>query len=199
MKGWTALKTEVNKVEGKAGGLFKGSPRQSLDVQTVSVSIPPSPRCQADDEIVIIMDTREPQQAWNMYFSAPCQRGTLKTGDYSLRGYTDLIALERKEKNDLIGCLSSGRSRFEAELERGQEFEYFAVIVEATWPEILQGQYRSKLHPNAANGSICAWEVRYKIPFFFCVNQQMSAHKCESLLRKFYKEKLKKFDEQIPF
>ena len=152
-----------------------------------------------DDQLTLIKDSREPETAWDAYFESQSEVRALKTGDYSIKGYEDTISIERKTLDDLIGCLTSGRERFERELGRAQQLEYFAVIIEATWGEIVSGQYRSKLHPNSANGSICAWEVRYRVPFFCCGNAEMAARKCESLLRKFYREKWKQFQDSIPF
>ena len=152
-----------------------------------------------NNDIVLVKDSREPDMAWDVHFEAPCEVKCLKTGDYSLVGYEDEIAVERKTLGDLIGCLSSSRDRFVKELERAQQLQYFAVIIEATWGEIVSGQYRSKLHVNSANGSICAWEIRYKVPFFCCGNQELAARKCESLLRKYHREKLKETQEVIQY
>ncbi len=36
----------------------------------------------------------------------------LKSGDYSIAGYEDAVAVERKSLSDLYGTLTSGRDRF---------------------------------------------------------------------------------------
>lgn len=75
----------------------------------------------------ILIDTRE-QAPYS--FETESETATLPTGDYSLEGGKDLIAIERKSIDDLIGCLTSGRDRFERELHRGRSLDYFALIVD---------------------------------------------------------------------
>ena len=150
-------------------------------------------------EIIIIKDTREPEVgSWDAYFTAPSVRGTLKTGDFSLLDYDNKIAIERKELNDLIGCLTTNRDRFERELTRAQSLDYFAVIVEGTYRQLAEGAYRSRMNPKSAWESVAAFEVRYKCPFYFMGSAEMAARKAESLLLKFHREQEKKLEE-FPF
>ena len=65
-------------------------------------------------EPVIVVDTREQKP----YRFTRCQVKTLPTGDYSLVGLEDCIAIERKSAADLAGSLGAGRTRFRRELER---------------------------------------------------------------------------------
>ena len=65
----------------------------------------------------IKIDTREQ----NPYaFKTPSEVGTVPVGDYSISGLENHIAVERKELNDLIGCLTTDRERFERELHKGR-------------------------------------------------------------------------------
>ena len=67
----------------------------------------------------IICDSREQNgYAFSAYPDVMATTGTLTTGDYSLAGFTDKVAIERKELSDLIGCLTHDRDRFTRELER---------------------------------------------------------------------------------
>jgi hypothetical protein len=61
----------------------------------------------------------------------------LKSGDYSLKGFEDRIAVERKSLQDAYSTFCQGRDRFERELARLNEMEYAAVVVEASWSRIL--------------------------------------------------------------
>ena len=147
-------------------------------------------------EPTLIADTREPIP---YEFTCPTIRATLRTGDYSLLDFQDQIAVERKQLNDLIACLGRERSRFEAELTRAQSFQYFCVLVEAPYEDLVNGHYISRMNPKSAVESISTFEVRYKIPFLFCGTQALAARKCESLLRKFHREKMLELDSEIPF
>lgn len=133
----------------------------------------------------IIIDTRE-QNAYA--FSTPSIRGTLKTGDYSAEGFEDKVAVERKELNDLIGCLTVGRDRFERELARGMEMDYFALVIECSLADLATGNYRSKMNPKSAVQSVLAFSIRYRLPVFFVGNRTYGARVTESLLLKYIKE-----------
>lgn len=135
----------------------------------------------------IIIDTRE-QNAYT--FNTPSIRGTLKTGDYSVEGFEDKVAVERKEINDLISCLTTGRERFTKELVRGMEMDYFALVIEASLADLATGNYRSKMSPKSAVQSLLAFSIRHRLPIFFCGNRAYGARVTESLLLKFVKESL---------
>jgi DNA excision repair protein ERCC-4 len=91
---------------------------------------------------------------------------TLPTGDYSLPGFEDRAAVERKSLNDLVGCLKgSNRERFEKELARGRTYDLFCVVIEAPLSDVSQGKYHSDMRPQVALQSIIAFMVRYRVPF----------------------------------
>lgn len=121
---------------------------------------------------VVIFDTREqapfsfvnPLRGRNAreLLSIRTERGTLTTGDYSLVGFENRIAVERKSLADWYGTLGRGRIRFTRELERLNALDFAAVVVEAEWSEILTAPpVRSRLHPRSVLGSVIAWQVRY--------------------------------------
>ncbi len=77
----------------------------------------------------IVYDTREQRPYDFACFGTEVERGTLATGDYSLTGHEQRAAIERKSLDDLVGCLTVGRARFERELDRGRTLNLFAVVV----------------------------------------------------------------------
>lgn len=94
--------------------------------------------------------------------TVPVRVGTLASGDYSLVGCESLVAVERKSKADLFGTLGKGRDRFERELARLAGYRAAAVVVEATWPEVVTDPPpRSELPPKTVLRSVLAWKVRY--------------------------------------
>ena len=88
-------------------------------------------------------------------------------GDYSLVGLQDKVAVERKSLPDLLGCLGRERERFEKELQRGQALDAFAVVVEGSWSDLANGNFRSQINPHAACQSTLAFMARYRVPFLF--------------------------------
>ena len=71
-------------------------------------------------EIVVAIDTREQKP----YRFARSEVKTLASGDYSIVGLEDRIAIERKTKEDAYSSLGQGRARFERELQRLSRFDY---------------------------------------------------------------------------
>ena len=68
----------------------------------------------------------------------PTKREHLATGDYSIEGFENRVAVERKSLNDLYGTLAAGRGRFGREFERLQDMEFAAVVVEADWRNVCK-------------------------------------------------------------
>lgn len=116
----------------------------------------------------IIRDTREQAPFTFGGYACEVQAGTLTTGDYSLAGLVDRCAVERKSLDDLLGCLTGeGRERFERELARARGLGAFAVVVKASFQDMAEGRYRSKMKPHAALQSVLAFTVRYGVPFIW--------------------------------
>ena len=143
----------------------------------------------AKPEIMLIQDSRE-NLGYGPLFSFPYEVGTLETGDYSLQGFESLIAIERKTLDDLVGCLTKSRKRFESELKRSRLLHRFWVIVECSPQEILTGNYSSQANPKAIWESIMAFQIRYT-NFLFAYNRLMGARMTESLLNKYAREHFK--------
>lgn len=136
----------------------------------------------------IMIDTREQAPftfTGSLYAEVICQRAALQSGDYSLAGLTDRIAIERKSLPDLIQCLGKDRDRFRRELERAQGLEFFAVVIEADWGHLAKGQYRGMLNPHSACQSIAAFMARYRIPFHFAGTRGAAEYCCWSLLKQY--------------
>ena len=133
----------------------------------------------------LIVDSREQRPFTFKNYDAQIERGTLPTGDYSIPAFEDRVAIERKSLDDLIACLSHDRERFERELCRARALDYFAVVVEAQWLDVLRGSYRSRMRSEAAIESVASFSTRYRTPFLFCGNRQGGERMTYSLLAKY--------------
>ena len=144
----------------------------------------------------IKVDSRE-QKAYDFLSQAgdiEVTVGTLNVGDYSIEGLEDVVALERKSLPDLIMCLGTERARFEREMLRARGMESFAVVVEANWQDMLDGKYRSAMHPAAAAASIQAFSSRYRIPFFFTGSRKNGEAFVAGYLRQFLRGKQHEYE-----
>jgi len=83
----------------------------------------------------------------------------LRSGDYSLVGLQDQIAVERKSLDDLFHTIGQQRSRFHRELERLSRLTFAAVVVEAEWSAVLDHPpANSRLSPKTIFRSVIAWQ-----------------------------------------
>lgn len=139
----------------------------------------------------ILIDTREKKPftfiSNDLYCDTETELRTLPTGDYSIDGYQDSLAIERKTLPDLVTCLGKERNRFERELQRAENLQFFAVIIEAKYTALKKGYYQSHISPHAACQSIAAFHVKYGIPFLFCDSRPAAEYECWSLLNQFFK------------
>jgi ERCC4-type nuclease len=149
----------------------------------------------------LIVDNRE-QTPWNFESvtvgTGKSQRplclktepGTLKSGDYSIKGMEDKVAIERKSKEDLFSTLSRGRDRFIRELSRLNDLEFAAVMVEAEWMDcMINPPERSRLAPVSLNGMIVAWQIRYpKVHWWFMPGRYVASKQAFKLLDRFWQE-----------
>ncbi|MDA3897496.1 MAG: hypothetical protein PF482_15275 [Desulfobacteraceae bacterium] len=146
--------------------------------------------------MVIIQDTREQLPYVFDRWPVSVQAAGLPVGDYSIQGFSDKVAIERKSLDDLINCLMGGnRIRFEKELSRARSFELFAVIVEASFHQISAKQYHGCMDPHAVLQSIVAFHIRYKVPFIFAGDRCGGEYLTFSLLQKFIYEIEKRFKQ----
>jgi len=135
--------------------------------------------------MIVAIDNRE-QLAYSFQgYDCTVEAATLGTGDYSITGFTDKIAVERKSLDDLLGCLTAGRERFEKELARARSLDRFCVLVEASFEDLAKGMYRSAMRPHSACQSIIAWQVRYGTPFVFAGSRKAAEYYCHSFLAKY--------------
>jgi len=112
----------------------------------------------------VTIDTRE-QRPFDFGPDISTVLGTLDTGDYSIAGLEDHVALERKSLPDLAACITHERDRFKRELRRLRGYECRAVIIEATVSDVIEHRYRSRVHPNAVLGSVATWQTEFGVPF----------------------------------
>jgi len=146
----------------------------------------------AKSALVIVRDTRE-KAGYLFDAVAPPPvvkvRG-LRTGDYSLEGYEDAVAVERKSIVDAYGTFTNGRKRWERELERMRTLEFAAVVIEADWLTIVRDPpWRSGASPKAIFASIVAWTQRFGVHFFTCPNRAFAEKMTYRILERFYNDR----------
>lgn len=146
----------------------------------------------------ILVDSREQAPYTFTKYEVATETATLSCGDYSLPGFTDRIAVERKALDDLIGVLmGSNRDRFERELARARHYDLFAVVVEATMADVSNGRYRSEMKAHAALQSLITFQVRHRVAFIWCGNRSGGEYVTYWLLSKYLYEVEKRFKQAV--
>lgn len=139
--------------------------------------------------MILLVDSREKENSHILNYMAVNkisvkEKQPLKFGDYSFIkdniDYRNQIVIERKNSLDELSLnLTSGkkdnlvnrRERFKNEFKRAKEAgsKIILLIENATQEDILNHNYRSKLHPNAFIGSLNSWYNKgYIDNIFFC-------------------------------
>jgi len=113
------------------------------------------------EALIIERDTREQLGYTPDELRLPVVDGTLPEGDYRLAAAPNLAVVERKgDLSDLMCVVGRERRRFETEVQRLLSYRHRLLVVESSWEEIEQGNYRGKVSPNAAIGSLLSWQSR---------------------------------------
>ena len=147
---------------------------------------------------MILIDTREQQPYQFTQGNIDTQVDTLPISDYSLLGFTDRVAVERKILDDLVGCLKGkSRDRFERELQKGRYLDLFVVVVEASMNDIRSHTYRSNMKPHSVLQSIIAFQIRYGTSFIFCGGRAGGEYVTLSLLQKYIYEIEKRYQQAV--
>lgn len=92
----------------------------------------------------------------------PLRHYGLKSGDYSIAGLEDVVAVERKSLKDFYQSISSERDRFEREIARlNESYRYALVVIEGDYEAIANPQGFTTVAAKTAFRTIQSWEVRY--------------------------------------
>ena len=155
----------------------------------------------------VIQDTRE-QKGW--YFKeydkcAGMESGTLKTGDYTLKGFEDMVCIERKFSiEEIANNLGRKKKAFDAEMKRIQEFPFRYIVCEFSmtdlinypnsifsdemWqrkPEYVKAQVsKRKITGKYLLKVLMEYQIWYGINILFCDNKQSAFLTVNSIFKR---------------
>jgi len=146
---------------------------------------------------VAVIDTREQSpftfqdlrgDAGRQVLTVPCLRRALPSGDYSIDGHEDHIAIERKSLEDLFGSLGRERARFKREIERLARMNYAAVVCEADWDCIMRFPPEfSRLPPRTVYRTVLAWQLAYpSVHWWMCPGRRFAEITTYRLLERYW-------------
>lgn len=109
----------------------------------------------------VIKDTRE-QDGWFFSDYDKCEGmelGTLLTGDYTLKGYEDIVCIERKASvSEIAMNLGRKKEAFYNEIERMRDFPFRYILLEFSASDVVDYPYSlldpkdRELYQNHLNG-----------------------------------------------
>lgn len=121
-------------------------------------------------DYTIVVDTRE-RLPYNFY-GCDVVHKKLDVGDYSIEGFEDTFAVERKSMDDLAQTLGRGHSRFVREMNRGVDMDRIVVVIEGNYSDVAayrdtpgkkvpRDVYYAHTHPNTILGTVEKWPRKY--------------------------------------
>ncbi|WP_420892157.1 ERCC4 domain-containing protein [Nitratidesulfovibrio vulgaris] len=132
----------------------------------------------------LVTDTREQRPLdFTRWPEITVTTATLRAGDYSLVGFEDRFALERKSLPDLVASVTTHRERFERELQTLRGYDLAAIVAECDTGHVLRHEYRSKASPDSVLQSLAAFQVRYRVPTLWAGSPQGAAYMVRALCR----------------
>ena len=118
------------------------------------------------DGFVLVIDTREQRPLCKNVKGLCSLVDTVKDGDYTIKGFEDRFAVERKQISDFYGYIGKERKRTTKKIKRLAEFDFAAITIEADLDDIFVPQLYSTVSPEVARGFLTSVNVRYGIHTF---------------------------------
>ncbi len=114
----------------------------------------------------ILVDSRE-QRPYKFKGHKTIKTG-LRTGDYSIDGYEDSVAIERKSLDDFYGCLAARREQFDLAVDRLSHIRFAAIILESNLTKLgrqfVYGNGKASLmSPGFASKAYIEWGWKVRI------------------------------------
>ena len=117
------------------------------------------------DGFVLIRDTREQT---GLFLKPPkgliMVRDTLVLGDYSIKGFEAIIAVERKNVDDLWTSLTVQADDFKRKMLALAKYERAWLLIDGLESEYLSFRAGRKVHPNQIRGALSKIEGYIGIP-----------------------------------
>lgn len=135
----------------------------------------------------ILIDQRE-QQPLRFGKELRTEVALLPCGDYSLRGLTAEIAIERKSLPDLVHCCGKDRARFIEQIERMRAYRFRALVVEARLCEVQIGAFRSRINPKSVEGTLVKVAHELGVPVWMAEDAGGAAMLVERMLVREHKK-----------
>jgi hypothetical protein len=147
-----------------------------------------------DDTFTIIIDTRE-QKPW-VFENYTTANLKLDTGDYSIQGLENIVAIERK-RNVAEIAHNITENRFEDVIERLSKIKYPFILLEFNLQSVLQYPIGStipkrlwnkiRITPNFIIKHLLDLQIEHNINIMFCGDSDNAKQIALSILKRIHK------------
>lgn len=146
-----------------------------------------------NNDFTIIIDTRE-QQPWTFAQYATAHK-KLDTGDYSVEGLENILAIERKKSvNEIANNIVE--PRFKDVIHRLSQIKYAFILLEFDINHILNYPIGSslpkklwdkvKISPAFLMKNILDWQIQHNIKTIFCGSPSDAEDVAQHILKKIF-------------
>ena len=143
----------------------------------------------------IAVDRREKlPYLFNQYPGATTVLKTLRTGDYSIAGHEDYIAVERKSLDDFLGSITHGRKRFFRELDRLAQIPYRCIVIADMWCAVVDGLWERQVSIESVSGTIQCILQDFQIPVYFLGDRYMA----QEFVYRFLEYRWRRMNDEVP-
>ena len=115
------------------------------------------------DGFILVIDTREQAPLFTRTKGLISTVDTLTHGDYSIRGFESVFAIERKQTSDFFSYIGKERQRTVKKLLQLSQFEWKALVIEATYDDLVAPQIYTAIKPEVVRSFFVSLNVRYDI------------------------------------
>jgi ERCC4-type nuclease len=117
-------------------------------------------------DFVLVIDTREQNPLCGNVKGLTVYRDTLKDGDYSIRGFENRFAVERKKVSDFYSYIGKQHKQTVEKLKRFKQIDFSGLVIEASLDDLLSPQMYTQVSPETARQFLVSVNVRYGIHVF---------------------------------
>lgn len=141
---------------------------------------------------VLLQDTREQRPLFTRIPKGlTIQSTTLHDGDYSIKGFEHLFAIERKFIGDLFPYCSSERDKTVAKMKRFRSMVdaggWVGLCIEEKESTVYQHQSFTQVSPETVRGAIISFAIRYHVTCYFAGNRDNASRWILDHACRFYK------------
>jgi ERCC4-type nuclease len=141
---------------------------------------------------ILIQDTREQRPLFtNPIDGLEVITRALPYGDYSIQGFEDRFAIERKQVSDFYSYIGKERERTTRKMEQFRTMVsaagWVGLVIEGSEADLLTGYVMSMVSPETARQALVSFEVRYGVHVYYSRSRKEIARWILDRAVKFYR------------